>query len=183
MLHIKLKGITKCSNMVANILSADPPPQMTLGDGSIGQNSTFSEQGHIAYQIKGSHKCCNMLSNTVPQTPSPHDPRGSDQKVKIHFFQNMVMLHIKLKGITKCSNIVANILHADPYPLSPPRPWVWVNMSNFNPHDHRGGCQNSTFSEHGHVAYQIKENYKCSNMVENIFPADPSTPPAPLPNP
>ena len=26
MLHIKLKGITKCSNMVANILAEDPPP-------------------------------------------------------------------------------------------------------------------------------------------------------------
>ena len=25
-LHIKLNGITKCSNMVANILPADPPP-------------------------------------------------------------------------------------------------------------------------------------------------------------
>ena len=27
-LHIKLNGITKCSNMVANILSADPPPPL-----------------------------------------------------------------------------------------------------------------------------------------------------------
>ena len=33
--------------------------------------------------------------------------------------------------------------------------------------------QNSTFSEHGHVAYQIKENQKCSNMVANILPAGP----------
>ena len=40
-LHIKLEGI---SNMVANILPADPPPP-TLGLGSIGQKSTFSEQG------------------------------------------------------------------------------------------------------------------------------------------
>ena len=28
------------------------------------------------------------------------------------------------------------------------------------------------FSEHGHVAYQIKENHECSNMVANILPAD-----------
>ena len=28
--------------------------------------------------------------------------------------------------------------------------------------------QNSTISEHGHVAYQIKENHDCSNMVPNI---------------
>ena len=38
---------------------------------------------------------------------------------------------------------------------------------------HRGWGQNSTFSEHGHVAYQIKENHKCSNMVANILPTDP----------
>ena len=31
----------------------------------------------------------------------------------------------------------------------------------------------STFSEYGHVAYKIKGNDACSNMVENIFPADP----------
>ena len=33
--------------------------------------------------------------------------------------------------------------------------------------------QNPNFSEHGHVAYQIKDNHECSNMEENILPADP----------
>ena len=33
--------------------------------------------------------------------------------------------------------------------------------------------QNSTFSEHGHVGYEIKENQECSNMVANILPTDP----------
>ena len=51
MLHIKLNRITKCSNMVANIL---PPPP--LGIGSIGQTSSISEHGHVAYQIKGNHE-------------------------------------------------------------------------------------------------------------------------------
>ena len=32
---------------------------------------------------------------------------------------------------------------------------------------------NSTFSEHNHVAYQIKGNHKCSNMVAYVLPADP----------
>ena len=36
--------------------------------------------------------------------------------------------------------------------------------------------QNSTCSEHGHVAYQIKDNHECSNMAANILPADPPTP-------
>ena len=30
-----------------------------------------------------------------------------------------------------------------------------------------------TFSEHDHVAYQLKENHECSNMVANILPTDP----------
>ena len=33
-------------------------------------------------------------------------------------------------------------------------------------------AQNSTSSEHGHVAYQIKRNHKCSNMVGNNLPED-----------
>ena len=46
-----------------------------------------------------------------------------------------------------------------PIPL---RPWGdWVKISKFN------------FSEHGHVAYRITGNHKCSNMVANILPADP----------
>ena len=41
--------------------------------------------------------------------------------------------------------------------------------------------QNSTFSEHDHVAYHIKEKHECSNMVANILPAEPSSPPSPDP--
>ena len=36
--------------------------------------------------------------------------------------------------------------------------------------------RNSIFSEHGHVAYQIKGNHACGNMVANILPADPQSP-------
>ena len=34
------------------------------------------------------------------------------------------------------------------------------------------GEQNPTFSEYGYVAYQIKGNGACSNMVANIVPVD-----------
>ena len=54
MVHIKLNGITKYSNMVANILPADPRPHQTFG--SKGQNSTFSEHGQVLYQIKSNHE-------------------------------------------------------------------------------------------------------------------------------
>ena len=36
--------------------------------------------------------------------------------------------------------------------------------------------QNSTLSEHGHVAYQIKGNHECSDMVADILPVDPPLP-------
>ena len=43
----------ECSNMLANILPADPAPETPdPGMGSVGQNSTFSEHGHVTYQIK-----------------------------------------------------------------------------------------------------------------------------------
>ena len=41
------------------------------------------------------------------------------------------------------------------------------------PPDPRVKRSNLTFAEHDHVAYQIKGNRKCSNMVANILPAAP----------
>ena len=63
--------------------------------------------------------------------------------------------------------MVANILPADPYPLPPtPSPVLWLGSEG----------QNSIFSEHSHVTYQIKEKQECTNMVANILLADPLTP-------
>ena len=36
--------------------------------------------------------------------------------------------------------------------------------------------KNHLFSEHGQVAYKIKGNHECSNMVANILPAAPPPP-------
>ena len=44
----------ECSNVVANILHADPLP-LTLGMSSKSQNPTYSGHGHVAYQIKRNH--------------------------------------------------------------------------------------------------------------------------------
>ena len=71
-----------------------PPP--TLGMGSKGQTSFFSEYGHVAYYIKGNDECSNIqariLSLHTPSTPGV----GSNVKT---FFLKVVMLHIKLKGM------------------------------------------------------------------------------------
>ena len=46
-------------------------------------------------------------------------------------------------------------------------------------HGDRVKGQNSSFLEHGYVAYQIKGNHECTNIEANILPADPLTPPPP----
>ena len=61
--------------------------------------------------------------------------------------------------------MVANNLPTDPRPLG------WGVGSK---------GQNSIFLEYGHVAYQIKGNDACSNMVANILP-DPPPPADPPP--
>ena len=67
--------------MVANTLPADPRAQFQgvasaqLRGGGGGQNSTFSEHGHVAYEIKGNHECSNMVANILPA-----DPTGLDKQ-------------------------------------------------------------------------------------------------------
>ena len=79
-----------------------PPPSLTLGMGSIGQNYFFSEHGHVAYQIKGNHRMQQHGSKYFASRPLPDPtlwPCCWGPKVKIKLFQNMVMLHIKLEHI------------------------------------------------------------------------------------
>ena len=133
----------------------NPPPHThppDPGDGVNKSNSTFSEHCHVAYQIKWKHEIQRHGSNYFARDPHPLWPYG--RKVKIELFQNMVMLHVKLNGILKNINMVANI-----FPQTPSHPPT-LGIGSI---DH-----NSTFSEHGHVAYQIKTNHECSNMITNI---------------
>ena len=70
----QIRDYHECSSMVANVMPADALP-LTLGMGSIGQNSTFLKHGHVAYQIKGNHECTNMVANILPaDAPPPRDP-------------------------------------------------------------------------------------------------------------
>ena len=41
-------------------------PGVDLGGGGQGQNLTFSEYGHVAYQIKVDDTCSNMVANILP---------------------------------------------------------------------------------------------------------------------
>ena len=78
-----------------------------------------------------------MVANKYfPTDPTP-PTHTLGMEVKIQLFQNMVMLHIKLKGITNAAT------------------WYQIFACRRTPPPFPGGGgQNSTFSEHGHVAYQ-----------------------------
>ena len=88
-------------------------------------------------QFMGIPNCSCMVVNILPADPPC--PCCLGQKFKIQLFQNMVMLHIKLKGSSKLNSMVVNIFPADPS-LS-----LLLGSKG----------QNSTFSEHGHTAYQF----------------------------
>ena len=59
--------------------------------------STFSEHGHVAFQIKGNDECFYMQANIL-SLHTPSTPQGRGSKVKT-FFLKVVMLHIKLMGM------------------------------------------------------------------------------------
>ena len=111
MLHIKLKGIMRCSNMVANSCLKTPP--LTLG--SNNQNSTFSKQCHVAYYIKGNLECSNMIANILSAAPHPR-PWVLGQNVKILLYNVPEQYHVayQVKETQRCSNMVANIFPAAP---------------------------------------------------------------------
>ena len=88
--------------------------------------SSFSEYGHVAYQINGNEAYINMPANILPLLTLSATGVGSI------FFLNVVMLHIKLKKMkhrTPCKQI-------------------------FLPFTHHGVKR--SFSESRHVVYQIK---------------------------
>ena len=88
MVMFHVEGNQECSNMVANILPAEPPrpPPSTLEVGSIGKTSTFSEHGHVAYQIKGNHNCSNMVNNYLSAVPHT-DPGVAVNRSKFNLFR------------------------------------------------------------------------------------------------
>ena len=69
--------------MVTNIWHVDPHP--TLGVGSKGQNFTFSEYGHVAYQIKGNDTCSIMVVNILSEDVS--DLGGGVKRSKFNFYR------------------------------------------------------------------------------------------------
>ena len=93
----------------------------TEGMGSERQNSTFSEQPHVANQI-------NILKGITNAALGPGD---GVNRSKVNFFrtQNMVMLPIRLKGIIK--NLLQSPPPPDPSKSLPPPTLGTGSKANF----------------------------------------------------
>ena len=90
---------TELQNIIRKISNAisdrRPVPDPLAGLRGWGQNLTFSEHDHVAYQIKGKHECSNMLANILPAEPrSPH-PLTQGSKRQNSTFAEHFRLHIK----------------------------------------------------------------------------------------
>ena len=131
MLDIKLTGIINAATW-QQIFCPQNLSLTTLGAGSKGQNSTFSEHGHVAYQIIENHECSNMVANIWPKDPNPR-PLGMGSIGQNSIFSGHCHVAYQIIENHECSIMVANILLADPPP--PPTPPT-LGMESI--------CQNST---------------------------------------
>ena len=107
--------------MVANILPADLPyPDPALGMGSVGQNSTFSEHGHVSNQ--------KTIISTMQQHGSKYFPKETPDsgdgvsRSKFNFSEHGHVAY-QINENHECSNMMANFL-----PACPPRPWGWDQL-------------------------------------------------------
>ena len=85
----QIKGNQVCSNMVANILPANPPPPPPT-------HTPPPEHGHVAYQIKGNQECSKMLTNVLPANTYPRippPPEGGVKSSKFNFFKHFDHTH------------------------------------------------------------------------------------------
>ena len=102
--------------------------------GSAGQTSTFSEHGHVAYQIKQNHECSNMVANILP-TDTPTLGMGSVGKNST--FSEHGHVAYQIEGNQEMKQ------HGSKY---------YVRKPPYRPQGMGSVGQNSTFSEHGHEA-------------------------------
>ena len=68
----------------------------------MSQNLTFSDHGHVAYQIKGIHICNNTVVNILLLDPPP-DP-GAGSIGQFSTFSEHGHVAYQIKGDHKCSN-------------------------------------------------------------------------------
>ena len=100
---------------------------------SKGQNSTFSEHGHVAFKIKLNGI---MVANILPADPQTLAVRSKGQNSTVSEYGQVVY---QIKWNHECSNMQAHILSLH----RPSTPVVGSKVKTF-------------FFESSHVAYQIR---------------------------
>ena len=127
---------------------------------SKGQNSTFPEHGHVAYQIKEKHECSNRVADILPADPSrPPFPAVGIKRLKFNFSEHCHVAY-QIKENHKCSNRVANILPADPLP-GPPSPTLGMGSKLI-------------FFRTCSCCISNNRVHECGNMVAIFCPQTPS---------
>ena len=126
MLHIKLKGIRNAATWYQLFCPQILIHPLTLGKGPKGQISTFSEHGHVVYQIKGNRVCSNMVANILPASPLPVPLTLVRSIGPNSTFSEHGYFVYQIKGNRECINMVANIC---PQPPPPPPPTLPAHPS------------------------------------------------------
>ena len=120
--------------MVPNILPADSSPYTPNHvDGVSRSKFTFSEHGHVTYQIKENQECTNMVANSFhTDPPNTHPVLWMGSVGHNSNFSEHSHVTYQIKENQECTNMVANILLADPLPpppTPPPHPRDGVSRS------------------------------------------------------
>ena len=103
-----------------------PYPDPALGMGSVRQNSTFSEHGHVAYQNKPRISTLQEYGSKYFLKETPDSGDGVSRS-KFNFSEHGHVAY-QIKENHECSNMVVYILQVDPLP---PIPREGVSRSNF----------------------------------------------------
>ena len=88
--------------------------------GSKGQNSFFSEHGHVAYRINGDHECSSMVVNILLADPirPPHPlTLGFGSKGQNSFFSEHRHVAYQIKKQCECSKWYQIFSRIPPPPL------------------------------------------------------------------
>ena len=155
MMHIKLTGLTKCSNMAANVLPAVASPfPTTAGDGVKRSKFNFLEHSNVAYQIYWNHKMRQHGSKCFAGRPPSPLRQGMGFKSTFSEHGNFAYQFYWNHEIKQ---------YGSKYRARRPPPF---------PPTLRSKRQIQRFQNNVMLHIKVTGITQCSNMVANFLPAD-----------
>ena len=141
--------------MVAKVLPAYPPPPTDTGGGGCGQKVKINIFRTWSWGV------LNLRESHIQKLGSKYFAnRAKGSKGQNSTFigtWSCCILNLREQQMQQHTSKYFANRPLFPHTIAQPNPVNGVKI----------------LSEHGHVAYQIKGNHKCSNIVEHILPADP----------